>query len=278
MDTIVWLSHIYCFDSLVFEFIFLTLFLFHPEKAGIVLWILIGNKQLHSPHRRIVNNIAQSIQSTDMPNLTIAISDELKARIEEHPELNWSGVLRQQLEEKLRDMAKEENKGEVVAKLERVLFPAQAKKEADIQKTKKEETERFATKWGEQSRSFPTQQKPYLHLSKSFQLILGPSKAKKLEVTNQSDWEKTYSPYIQKPEPKQWDEVTASIIEAFDSIDFKIRERELIGEELGYVYPEKSIRERRETARDLLQRYKIFGLFAYDNEDTVYIGHRQEKR
>lgn len=36
-----------------------------------------------------------------MPSITVNVDDELKARMEEHPEINWSEVTRQALEQKI---------------------------------------------------------------------------------------------------------------------------------------------------------------------------------
>lgn len=36
-----------------------------------------------------------------MPSLTVNVDDELKARMEEHPEINWSEVTRQAITEKI---------------------------------------------------------------------------------------------------------------------------------------------------------------------------------
>lgn len=39
-----------------------------------------------------------------MPSLTLAIDDDLKERMDEHPEINWSHVARQSIESKLDDL------------------------------------------------------------------------------------------------------------------------------------------------------------------------------
>jgi hypothetical protein len=36
-----------------------------------------------------------------MPNITVNVDDELKERMEAHPEINWSEVTRQAIEEKI---------------------------------------------------------------------------------------------------------------------------------------------------------------------------------
>ena len=39
-----------------------------------------------------------------MPNITISISEQQKKKIEEHPEINWSAFLRQQIEKQTIDL------------------------------------------------------------------------------------------------------------------------------------------------------------------------------
>ena len=39
-----------------------------------------------------------------MPSLTLAVDDDLKERMDEHPEINWSHVARQSIESKLDDL------------------------------------------------------------------------------------------------------------------------------------------------------------------------------
>lgn len=36
-----------------------------------------------------------------MPSITVNVDDDLKARMEEHPEINWSEVTRQAIQEKI---------------------------------------------------------------------------------------------------------------------------------------------------------------------------------
>ncbi|CDK40284.1 hypothetical protein DM2_2768 [Halorubrum sp. DM2] len=36
-----------------------------------------------------------------MPSITVNVDDDLKARMERHPEINWSEVTRQAIEEKI---------------------------------------------------------------------------------------------------------------------------------------------------------------------------------
>lgn len=36
-----------------------------------------------------------------MPSITVNVDDDLKARMEEHPEINWSEVTRQAIQEKV---------------------------------------------------------------------------------------------------------------------------------------------------------------------------------
>ncbi|WP_436931698.1 hypothetical protein [Halosimplex halobium] len=36
-----------------------------------------------------------------MPTITVNVDDDLKARMDEHPEINWSEVTRQAIEEKI---------------------------------------------------------------------------------------------------------------------------------------------------------------------------------
>lgn len=36
-----------------------------------------------------------------MPSITVNVDDDLKARMEKHPEINWSEVTRQAIEEKI---------------------------------------------------------------------------------------------------------------------------------------------------------------------------------
>jgi predicted transcriptional regulator len=36
-----------------------------------------------------------------MPSITVNVDDDLKERIEKHPEINWSEVTRQAIEEKI---------------------------------------------------------------------------------------------------------------------------------------------------------------------------------
>jgi hypothetical protein len=70
-----------------------------------------------------------------------------------------------------------------------------------------------------------------------------------------------------------------SIIEAFQSIGFAVGERELTSDDVQvYLFPDQTKGQARENARNLLQRYAIFGLFAFGEEDIAYLGHREEKR
>ena len=39
-----------------------------------------------------------------MSNVTVSIGDELKQKMNDHPEINWSEVARQAIEEKIEDL------------------------------------------------------------------------------------------------------------------------------------------------------------------------------
>lgn len=39
-----------------------------------------------------------------MPNLTLSVDEDLKAQMDDHPEINWSQVARSAIREKLRDL------------------------------------------------------------------------------------------------------------------------------------------------------------------------------
>ena len=39
-----------------------------------------------------------------MPNITVSVDDDLKQKMEKHPEINWSEVARQAFQEKLEDL------------------------------------------------------------------------------------------------------------------------------------------------------------------------------
>jgi hypothetical protein len=39
-----------------------------------------------------------------MPNVTVAVDDDLKEQMDDHPEINWSEVARQAIREKIRDL------------------------------------------------------------------------------------------------------------------------------------------------------------------------------
>lgn len=40
-----------------------------------------------------------------MPNITVSVDDELKEQMDEHPEINWSEVTRQAIQEKIEVLA-----------------------------------------------------------------------------------------------------------------------------------------------------------------------------
>ena len=44
-----------------------------------------------------------------MPTITVSVDDALKARMEEHPEINWSEVTRQAIREKIATLELGEN-------------------------------------------------------------------------------------------------------------------------------------------------------------------------
>lgn len=39
-----------------------------------------------------------------MPNVTVTVDEELKAKMDRHPEINWSAVARQSFEKKVNDL------------------------------------------------------------------------------------------------------------------------------------------------------------------------------
>lgn len=39
-----------------------------------------------------------------MPNVTVSVDDDLKEKMNQHPEINWSEVARQAFQEKLEDL------------------------------------------------------------------------------------------------------------------------------------------------------------------------------
>ncbi|MFO8133513.1 MAG: hypothetical protein R6U10_06265 [Thermoplasmatota archaeon] len=39
-----------------------------------------------------------------MPNITLSVPDDLKEKMEQHPEIRWSQVARAAIEEKIRDL------------------------------------------------------------------------------------------------------------------------------------------------------------------------------
>lgn len=43
-------------------------------------------------------------QFTRMANITVSVDDDLKQKMEQHPEINWSEVARQAFQEKLEDL------------------------------------------------------------------------------------------------------------------------------------------------------------------------------
>ena len=78
--------------------------------------------------------------------------------------------------------------------------------------------------------------------------------------------------------PAKWDDVTSKVIEAFKAIGFRVGERQFIQSDMeNYLYPDLTTSPRREAARNLNASYLVYGLFAFDMNDEIYIGYRQEK-
>jgi len=212
-----------------------------------------------------------------LANLTVSVPEEMKARMDNHPEINWSEVARQCFASKLQEYERGEEKGEYVKMLERALSPIDEKIETEIKSVKEAEIARFTKRWGKPTGQFDVNEKPFVFLSKKFSLVPLTGKVKAIEVANHKDSEKLYT--WSNPNLDAWNRDMKSIIEAFQSIGFAVGERELTSDDVQvYLFPDQTKGQARENTRNLLQRYAIFGLFAFDEEDIAYLGHREEKR
>lgn len=213
-----------------------------------------------------------------MPNITVSVPDEMKLSLEAHPNINWSEEARRAFTSKLEDLSRAEQKGETVQKLEEALRPTKSNREIEIQTKKQDETSRFVRKWGkpEASSGFASEQEPYVYLSKYINIPISKGIANRIEVVNQKNVEKIYSPLWTIPESKDWSPEMNDLMQAIKSIGFKVNERELGGEDLGlFLYPEGTTSQRREFVRNY--RGKAYGLFAFDEEDVIYLGNRKVK-
>ncbi|MDG6997034.1 MAG: hypothetical protein JRN52_14025 [Nitrososphaerota archaeon] len=212
-----------------------------------------------------------------MPNITVSVPDEMKLSLEAHPNINWSEEARRAFASKLEELSKEEQKGETVQKLEEALRPVKSNREMEIQTKKQNETSRFVRKWGkpEASSGFATEQEPYIYLSKYINIPLSKGMASRMKIVNQKNVEKTYSSSWKISDSKNWSPEMNDLMQAFKSIGFKVNERELGGEELGlFLYPEGTTSQRREFVRNF--RGTAYGLFAFDEEDMIYLGNRNK--
>lgn len=208
-----------------------------------------------------------------MANVTVSVPDDMKERMDQLS-TNWSEVARRCFEKELQDHGQPQ-RGEIVKELEKVTVPSISKKEAEVNASVEAEIARFEKRYGKPTTQFRVEEEPYVVLSENIDIRMAPNRTKKL-VVNNSKISKAY--HWSAPDARKWDEDTNSIIEAFNATHFQVGERQFIQSDIeNYVYPNLTTSPRREAARNLASSHSVYGLFAYDDHDTIYIGYRKEK-
>ena len=213
-----------------------------------------------------------------MVNVTVSVPDGLKRRMDVlGRDVNWSEVFRQCVEARLQERA-EDKKGEAISRLEEMLIPEHAKKEAEIKSKGNAETERFSKRWGRPDHRSPESdwvRSGGVYLSKSVDLRLGAGKLKKIDIKN-----KKAEPQLDTEIGRGlWDDDTMNVADAFRKLGFHVGEREFLTDDVWlYLFPDATTGEGRELARRTLERNRAYGLLAQDSEDEIFLGYREERR
>ena len=215
-----------------------------------------------------------------MINFTITIPDELKERIEKHPEVNWSELARTTYATRLQELEKSEEMGELLEKILKPVLSIDEKAKNSLAFHKREEIARFSKKWGAPLEVETIQAPPYVKLEKRVNLRASVGEPMVLVRNFWNRGRLDDKLQAKDADPKDWKDGDnmITLIKSFSSQGFQVKDHPLVYSEFDWIFPEKSVRERREQARRFTQqKSSVHGLFAFDNEDAVFIGYRVQR-
>ena len=217
-------------------------------------------------------------------NVTISVPDDLAEKMEKMQDVNWSGVCREAIANYIMVRAPAE-KSEMIERLEEYLKSKRKSEEDRREPIRSMEISRFTRKWGKpdfvQPDVSPGAWHPYVFLEKTIRVkhdgtesILKIANGLTSIMTDEKgERRKTDQAVIKGKEG--WRDRTdiLDIAEYFNSIGFNLQ----LGE---YIMP---ITERwtglsKHELREVLTYSSFELLFAFDNEDTVFLGYVQRSR
>lgn len=218
-------------------------------------------------------------------NVTVQVGDELVAKMEKLPDVNWSQVIRDSIEKYCNSrLTPPPPKGELIEGLENYVSEKLPTTE-DIEKARKEEIERFTRKWGKEDPRYTNYTKlthPYVKLAKRHEVKYGDQTIARLYINNNRELAKGLIKLDEKGSGKYDKELypqeIANIVDYFKSKGFTVVEESFIQPQIMMFVLDTYGSKGRELARDLASKgYHYFGLFATDKEDEVFIAYREAR-
>lgn len=214
-------------------------------------------------------------------NVTVQVGDELVSKMEKLPDINWSQVMRNCLEEYCSSrLPSPETKGELMEGLHNFLSEKLPTTDKDKEKAREEEIARFRKKWGTLD-SKGNDEEPshkYVTILKTQEVKLGEQTVE-LQISNsrvltslRGLLEKGFGKY----DINLYEKNLELLIEYFKSKDFTIAEENLLQTGVMHHVLKTYGAKGREQWRELTRKgYQYFGLFAADKEDRVFIAYRE---
>lgn len=217
-------------------------------------------------------------------NVTVQVGDELAAKMEKLPDVNWSQVVRNCIEKysnmRLTPLPL---KGELVEGLENYLSEKSPTTE-DKEKARKDEIERFTKKWGKADpypfTNYTEIASPYVELSKRKDIKHGDRTIARLHISNS----RVLAKRVVELDEKGWGKYNKAlypqdiqnITDYFKSKGFTIAEESFTQDQVMMYVLGIYGSQGREQARQLASSgVQYFGLFATDKEDVVFIAYRE---
>lgn len=210
-------------------------------------------------------------------NITVSVSDMLASKMETLPEINWSEVCRQSISKYIEKRSVE--KGELLKELEEFW---KTRMLPDKESIKKAEIERFTKRWGPPEVISERAQAPYVQLRRiqtvqSEDTVFGTFKVFNdvlLNCTPIADEKRTK---LLEFHVEKWkrDLIKQAVVDYFKAKGFKVGECKLIPALIEtYVFDGN-----KGAAKEFMGMASkdVWGLFAFDSKDIVFLAYREEK-